>query len=93
MEFDFKKAYYYIICLITFFVLMWGLVDFASTSVNLVSGRMLTAPQGMDKEPNLDEYYQRRVTEDRLCDSLARILVSGLIFAYAKFRINKLEGA
>ena len=93
MEFDFKKAYYYIICLITFFVLMWGLVDFASTSIHLVSGRMLTTPQGMDKEPNLDEYYQRRVTEDRLYDSLARILVSGLIFAYAKFRINQLERA
>jgi hypothetical protein len=93
MEFDFKKAYYYIICLITFFVLMWGLVDFASTSVNLVSGRMFTAPQGMDKEPNLDEYYQRRVTEDRMYDSLARILVSGLIFAYAKFRVNQLERA
>jgi hypothetical protein len=93
MEFDFKKAYYYIICLITFFVLMWGLVDFASTSINLASGRMLTTPQGMDKEPNLDEYYQRRVTEDRLYDSLARILVSGLIFAYAKFRINQLERA
>lgn len=93
MELNYKKAYYYIICLITFFVLMWGLVDFASTSINLVSGRMLTTPQGMDKEPNLDEYYQRRVTEDRLYDSLARVLVSGLIFAYAKFRINKLERA
>jgi len=93
MSFDFKKAYYYIIALITFFVLLWGVIDFASATTGLISGKYLPQPQMGEKPgtPGLEEYYQQRVAQDRLFDSLARILVAGVIFGYAQLRLRKLE--
>jgi len=93
MNFDLKKIYYYVIALVTFFVLLWGAIDFVSASASLVSGKYVKMPPSVEKnpEPGVEEYYQLRVTQDRLFDSLARVLVSGVIFAYAKFKIAGLE--
>ncbi len=99
---DVKKIYYYIICLITLFVLMWGVVDmvsatfslylFKSPSVSLESlGGAGAGGEIKGAEPSIEEYYQRRMVFDRIGDSLARIVVSGLIFVYASWRVRKLE--
>jgi len=93
MSLDLKKLYYYVIALITFFVLLWGVIDFVSAATNLTTSKYLPAAPAIEKgaEPGLEDYYQKRVTQDRLFDSLARIVVSGGIFLYAKYQINKLE--
>jgi len=94
---DLKKGYYYIICLISLFVLMWGLVDLASASIGLAAARastatfeMQTAPE-KESEPSLDTYYQKKMLYDRLSDSLARIVIAGLVFGYSRVKVNQLE--
>lgn len=86
---DLKKAYYYIICLVSLFVLMWGIADLASASVGLAMAR-IPAPVTLEKEsePSLDIYYQKKMLYDRLADSLARIVISGLVFAYSRKRVG-----
>ncbi len=93
MNLDLKKIYYYIIALVSAFILLWGVIDFASASVSFITGKHASLPPVPDKsyEPALDQYYQQRAAEDRLFDSLSRIIVSGMIFAYARYTINKLE--
>lgn len=98
---DHKKIYYYVICVMAFFVLMWGTVDLVSSSVGLLSIRgtttKITAPT--EEVPILpekgeqffDTYYQQKMLQDRLWDSLARIVISGIIFAYCRFTVNRLE--
>ncbi len=81
MNIDLKKAYYYIISLITFFVLLWGTVDFVAASTSYFSTNYLGA---IPQEQGMDDFYQKRVTQERLFDSLSRILVSGIIFIYAR---------
>lgn len=92
---DFKKAYYYIICLAALFVLAWGLVDFSSASIGLVMNRTPSAqlPVSPEKEsePYLEMYYQKKMLYDRLWDSLARIVISGLIFSYSRIKAGQLE--
>ncbi|KPJ67063.1 hypothetical protein AMJ44_07495 [candidate division WOR-1 bacterium DG_54_3] len=98
---DLKKIYYYAICVIAFFVLMWGTIDLVSSSVGLLNMRgvlpVLSAPSeeaplSSEKgEQFFDIYYQRKMLLDRLLDSLARVVVSGLIFGYCRYRVNKLE--
>ena len=103
-----KKVYYYVVCAITLFILMWGAVDvissvlsltlFKSPSVGLEaptgpqSGSVGAEGKGGGAEPFFDEYYQGRMAFDRIGDSIARILVAGLIFTYASYRIRELEG-
>ena len=41
---------------------------------------------------SFDEYYQGRMSLDRIGDSLARILVAAAIFTYAGYRVRELEG-
>jgi len=43
-------------------------------------------------QPSFDEYYQGRMVFDRMGDSIARILVAGVLFIYAGTRIRDLEG-
>jgi hypothetical protein len=98
---DLKRVYYYVICVMAFFVLMWGMVDFASSSIGLLnirgSATSFSAPSdeaiaSPEKgEQFFDAYYQRKMLYDRFWDSLVRILVPGLIFAYCRYTINKLE--
>jgi hypothetical protein len=104
-RFTAKKIYYYVICAVTLFVLMWGTVDvissvlsitiFKPASVSLeIPGGPQSAAEGKGgvSEPSFDEYYQGRMALDRVGDSLARIIVAGIIFAYAGYRIRELEG-
>lgn len=105
-RFTVKKIYYYVICAITLLVLMWGTVDIISSvlSVTLFKPPSLSleapsspkassaGPEGKMAEPFFEEYYQSRMTFDRIGDSLARIIVAGCIFLYASFRIKELEG-
>jgi hypothetical protein len=93
MNLDLKKVYYYVIALIAFFVLLWGTIDFVSASAGMITGKYVKVPPSVEKnaEPGLEEYYQQRVAQDRLFDSLARIMVSGVVFAYSKFKLAKSE--
>lgn len=102
-----KKCYYYVICALTFFILMWGAIDVVSSLVSVVVFRppQLAAESPTSSkdaysseskgagEPYIDEYYQNRMIFDRLGDSIARILVSGAIFAYFSFRLKEMEKA
>lgn len=94
---DLKKAYYYIICLVALFVLFWGAVDLTSataglsmskSSVSLDSMSPTPAPEG---EQPLDVYYQKKMLYDRLSDSLARIVIAGLVFFYSRKKADQLE--
>jgi hypothetical protein len=94
---DIKKAYYYIICLGALFFLFWGLVDLASSTAGLalakgagISADQSAAPVTADNEQSLDVYYQKKMLYDRLSDSLARIVISGLVFAYCRTKAEKL---
>ena len=100
--FSLKKAYYYIICLISFFVLMWGVVDLLSSSTGLVGLQQTTIAPTADQPESLsgekgeqyfDAYYQKKMLYDRFWDSLARIIVTGLIFSYARIKVHQLEKA
>jgi hypothetical protein len=100
-DLDVKRIYYYAVCVMAFFVLMWGTVDLASSSIGLFSIKgsfsSFTTPAGeaplaSEKgEQFFDAYYQRKMLFDRLWDSVARIVVAGIIFAYFRFTANKLE--
>ena len=100
---DLKRVYYYVICVMAFFVLMWGVVDLTSSSIGLYNlrGTEITVseiegdiPMAPEKgEQFFDTYYQKKMLSDRFWDSLARIVVGGLIFAYCRFTVNKLEKA
>ena len=86
---------------------MWGMIDVVSSTVSYVVFKppeitmgSPTAPKDSLSsetkgaiEPFIDEYYQRRMIFDRLGDSIARILVSGIIFAYFSYRLRALERA
>jgi hypothetical protein len=100
-----KKVYYYVVCAVTLFVLMWGTVDVISSILSITIFKSpsvsLEAPSGPQSgaegksgaaEPFFDEYYQGRMAFDRIGDSVARIIVAGIIVAYAGFRIRELEG-
>lgn len=104
-RFTAKKIYYYVICVVTLFVLMWGTVDVISSVLSITIFKppsiSLEAPGGPQSaaegkggvaEPSFDEYYQGRMAFDRIGDSIARILVAGIIFTYAGYRIRELEG-
>jgi hypothetical protein len=102
-----KKVYYYIICAVTLVVLMWGTVDIVSSMLSLTifkppslgleaptgpQGGGAGANEGQAAGPSFDEYYQSRMSMDRIGDSIARILVAGIIFGYSGMRIRELEG-
>jgi len=101
-----KKVYYYVICGVTLFILLWGAVDIISSTLSITIFKApsmnLEMPRtsqsggaGVEKagiEPFVDEYYQSRMTYDRIGDSLARLIVAGGLFLYASFRIKELEG-
>lgn len=103
-RFSIKKIYYYTICAVTLFILLWGAVDatssvlsltlFKSPSINSLD--MPSVGQGAESKDAAaqafgDEYYQSRMTMDRLQDSIARLLVAGCVFLYASFRIREIE--
>ena len=103
LDLDHKKLYYYVICVMAFFVLMWGAIDLAGSSIGLITlkpGATMTNQQMDSEEPIapmekgdqfFDSFYQKKMLSDRLWDSLARVVVSGLIFVYCRKKIDALE--
>ncbi len=85
MNLDLNKAYYYIICLIAFFVLLWGTIDLASAGLSYVSTGTIGAAIS---DQNSENYYQKSAARDRIFDSLARIAVSGIVFLYCRKKAN-----
>lgn len=96
---DHAKIYYYVICVMAFFVLMWGAIDLTSSSIGLINIAGYAVPQSDSAEITpqekgdqaFDSYYQKKMLQDRLWDSLARVLISGVIFAYCRLKIRRLE--
>ena len=94
---DLKKAYYYIICLAALFVLAWGIVDLTGAAAGLITNRVPSAsleqstqsPSEKESEPYLEAYYQKKMLYDRLWDSLARIVVAGVIFSYSRIKVDR----
>jgi len=97
-----KKVYYYFVCMITLFVLMLGTIDIVSSVISYavfkppdIAMESPTTPKGMPdtqgSEPFIDDYYRSKMLFDRMGDSMARLLVSGLIFAYFSFRLKEME--
>lgn len=94
---EIKKAYYYIICLAALLVLLWGAIDLTSSLLGLAGSRpsvpliAAPAPNLGEGEQYMDIYYQKKMLYDRLTDSLARIIIAGLVFGYCRIKINRLE--
>jgi hypothetical protein len=93
MKLELKKIYYYIISLIAFLILMWGAVDLASAATDMTLGRFSRPVPATYKgtDSGLEEYYQTRVAQDRISDSLSRILVAGIVFFYNRRKVNAME--
>ena len=94
MKLDLKKIYYYLIALVAALILLLGTIDLVSASVSMAAANINKPPQVSDKnvgEPGVEDYYQGRVAQDRILDSLSRMLVSGAVFLYARKKINGLE--
>lgn len=93
---DIKKIYYYIICLVALFVFFWGIVDLSGSVVGLSTARPISSsleqagPPSPESDQSLDVYYQKKMLYDRLSDSLARIIIAGLVFAYCRNKVNQL---
>ena len=79
------------ICLVALFVLFWGVVDLAGSSVGIMAARDSGASISVKTDEAMDAYFQKKILYDRLWDSLARIIVAGLIFGYNRWQANKLE--
>lgn len=103
-RFTIKKIYYYVICALTLFVLLWGAVDVVSSVLSITifkapsvgldtsAGPQGNGAKGAESAPFFEEYYQSRMTFDRIGDSLSRILVAGCIFLYASYKVREIEG-
>ena len=83
MNIDLNKAYYYIICLIAVFILLWGAIDLASATTSFFFSGTLPSP-----DQQAEMIYQKRVAQDRIFDSLARIIISGAVFVYCRKKIS-----
>jgi hypothetical protein len=90
---DPKRIYYYAVCGIAFFMLMWGAVDLASTSIGFIGLRNPVAVAVPEDKADqaFDLFYQKKMLTDRLWDSLARVVVSGLVFIYFRTTASKLD--
>lgn len=100
-----KKTYYYVICAVMLFILLWGAIDVASSVISYIvfrppsveiesptsaKGSMPQEGRG-SIEPFIDEYYQSRMIFDRLGDSLARLIVASLAFGYFSYKLKEME--
>ena len=99
-----KQIYYYVVCLVSLVILLWGVVDVLSSTVSLIafkpsmtsyepmpSGEGLPGGDIKGVEPSIEDFYQKRMVLDRVGDSFARILVSGLVFGYFSLKLKGLE--
>lgn len=92
MKLDIKKLYYYIICVLAIYIFVWGAIDFVSASINLTNlpPAQFETPSEKEEIP-LEDYYQRKMSQARLFDSLARVGVSLLVFIYSKRKVDIFE--
>lgn len=81
MNLDINKLYYYCICLIAAFVLLWGAIDFVSAGVSYI------VPAAPSPDQSNEEFYQKRVAQDRIFDAIARIVISGAVFVYCRKKV------
>ncbi|NQU18475.1 MAG: hypothetical protein HQ564_10495 [Candidatus Saganbacteria bacterium] len=88
---DYKKAYYYIICLIAFFVLFWGIIDFGSATVSYISNNNIRS-KGAEQSQSLDDFYQGKMIRERMGDSLVRIIIAGGVFIFCRKKTAQFEG-
>ncbi len=99
-----KQIYYYVLCLISLIILLWGVVDIVSATASMIvlkpssSSYEPVPPEGTlsggdikGMEPSIEDYYQRRMVFDRMGDSFARILVSGIVFGYFSMKLKSAE--
>ena len=70
-----KNAYYYIICLVSLFVLLWGVVDLAGAGIGLATARSpMIASEPSAESPSaasapdasMDIYYQKKLMVNSL---------------------------
>ena len=100
MNINIQKVYYYVVCAMAFFVLLWGLIDFCSAGTNILLGRSNlnyrlppeTATMEAGGESFGGDVYQDRMLYDRLLDGIVRIIIPGLALGYFSYKIKKLEG-
>jgi hypothetical protein len=85
MNVELNKIYYYLVCLIAFFVLLWGAIDLTSAGFSYVSTGSISATTS---DQNMEDFYQKRVARDRVVDSLARIAISGIVFLYCRKKVS-----
>jgi hypothetical protein len=99
---DHQKIYYYVLCVMAFFVLMWGAIDLSSASIGLLTIKPPTpaTASSLDSPPMLENekgdqffetYYQKKMLSDRFWDSLARVIIAGGIFAFCRVKVSRLE--
>ncbi|MGB9613128.1 MAG: hypothetical protein ACPL4K_02995 [Candidatus Margulisiibacteriota bacterium] len=93
---DLRKVYYYVICLGSLFIFAWSAADLTSASLSLLASRAAQISleqniQGSEGESALDVYYQKKILYDRLSDSAARLIISGIVFLYSRTKVNQLE--
>lgn len=86
MNIDLNKLYYYVICLIAAFVLLWGVIDFFSSLLSL-SFLNFPLPYPASVDTKIDDLYQEKVLLERVCDSLARVVVSGAVFIFCRKKV------
>lgn len=87
MNLNINKIYYYIICLFASFILLWGVVDLISSVSTYVSTKTISNYE-KNSDENIENFYQKKVAQDRLFDSFARIVVSGAVFVYCRKKAN-----
>ncbi len=89
-----KLLYYYVISSIVFVILLWGVLDFTSTTGSLLLNRQDAAIKNNDAsgpELNLGDAYQKKFLYDRIIDSLMRIIIPGSIFFFCQRQIKSIE--
>ncbi|MFC1495993.1 hypothetical protein ACFL52_01100 [Candidatus Margulisiibacteriota bacterium] len=91
MTIDYKKTYYYIATLIAFFILFWGAIDLLSALSSFTINDLDKAKTPQQQKQPIDDYYQGKMTRERMSDSLVRVLVAGSVFIYCRKKIDTLE--
>ncbi|MFH0887071.1 MAG: hypothetical protein V1843_02765 [bacterium] len=92
-NYDVKKIYLYLVCLFTLFILLWGVIDFLSGSIHLVSIiPNLPAMANTSSDMASNEFFQKQMIYDRIGDGFARLLVAGIIFGYFSIKLKNYEG-
>jgi len=89
MNLDLNKIYYYIICLFAAYTLFWGAIDLVSAGASYISAQTsISMSSERIPDEGTETFYQKKVAQDRLFDSIARIIISGAVFIYCRKKIS-----